>query len=637
MTLGPILPGRIPDSFSVLRTQRNLHESARELSQLQQQIATGQRYFYMSESVADALKTVQQQSTAERKFQAAINTQTNLSFLGATDAALAEVSNVLNSAKSLSLAAVSDTTTPSEKEHFVTELNTLIDSAINSANREFRGRKLFAGTGGNTSPFARLSNGVGFFGQASATKAFGDWGQILETGVDPTAAFATDVSVSTVDLNRALTTNTKLADLNGGRGVSGNKLSVTTSVRTAEIDLTGAETINDVILRIQDEFAGDAVTVTVSATATGLQITPSAGTVQVKNVSGHRLASDLGLIGPAASPVTGGDLNPRLSKTTAVASLLGGAGIANLNEGFQITIGAQTETVDFTGVTTVEDMLNAIEATGLPVDAGISADGKGISIVSRVAGESFSIGENGGTLAADLGLRTFSATTRLDTLNSGTGVPIFDGADPGTFVRDLEITRRDGTAVTVDLSAAETIQDVLDAINAVDPTVLTATFATTGNGIVLQDTSGVGTLTVADDAVSRALGINGSQTNAALTLDGLDTNPLKSEGTFGLLVQLRDAIESGELHHINRVSELLDEEISRFAAVRGAVGSNMSLISDTQDRIDQEQLRIAETLSDTFDADLAEVITRLSTVQSSYQATLQVSNTLLQLNLLNLL
>lgn len=637
MTLGPILPGRIPDTFSVMRTQRNIQTAASEMATLQQQIATGQRYFYGSQAVADAIKTVQHQTLAERKTQATVNAQTGLSFLGAADAALSEISTVLNSAKSLSLAAIGNSSTPAEREQFITELDSLIDSAINAANREFRGRKLFSGTAGNEAPFARLAGGVAYYGDAQSTFSFGDIGQLLQTGIDPTRAFGTDVSQASVDLNASLTGTTKLSSLNNGRGVSGTKLSVTTSLRTAEINLAGAETIDDVILRIENEFAGDAVTVSVAATSTGLQITPSAGTVQVQNVGGHRLASDLGLTGPAASPLTGADLNPVLRKTTLISDLFGGAGIANLNEGFQITIGAQTETVDFTGATTVEDLLNAIRSTGLQIDASINSTGNGITIASRVAGVPFSIGENGGTLAADLGLRTFSATTSLADLDSGTGVPRFEGADPGTYVRNLEVTRRDGTSVTIDIEAAETIQDVIDAINAVDPGVLTAAFATTGNGIVLQDTSGAGALVVADDAVSRALGINGAQTNAAATLDGVDTNPKVSKGVFGLLVQLRDTIDSGETRHVNRVSELLDDEISRFAAVRGDVGSRMSLISETQDRIEDEQLRIAETLSDTFDADLAEVITRLSTVQAGYQATLQVSSTLLQLNLLNLL
>lgn len=637
MTIGPILPGRIPDSFSVMRTQRNLDTSSRELNTLQQQLATGQRYFYGSEALSDSIKTVQHQSLAERKTQAFQNTETGLSILGTADGALSEISTVLNSAKSLSLASIGDSATPAEREQFVLELNSLIDSAINSANREFRGRKLFSGTQGDTVPFELASGGVRFLGDNTATSTFGDLGQLVFTGVNSANAFRTDVSETTVDLNRALTGATKLSSLNGGAGVSGTKISVTTSARTAEIDLAGAETIADVALRIQNEFAADAVTVAVSVTATGLTVTPSAGTVQVQNVSGHRLAGDLGLTGPAAATITGGDLNPAVTKTTALSELIGGAGIASLAAGLQVTVGEETKTLDFTGVTTVEGFLNTFKFAGLGLDAGISADGTGITISSRTAGVGFAIGENGGTLAADLGLRTFDTSTRLSELENGLGVPLQPGADPGTTVRDLEITRRDGTDVTIDIAAAETIQDVLDAINAVDPGVLTATFATTGNGIVLQDTSGAGALTVADSDVSRALGIDGSQTNAALTLDGQDTNQRVAGGTFGLLVQLRDAIAADDLRHVNRVSEALDGEISRFASVRGDIASRMKILSDTQVRIEDEQLRIAESLSETFDADIAEVITRLATVQSSYEATLQVSSRILNLNLLSLI
>lgn len=637
MPIGPLLPGRIPDSFSLLQTQRNVSSASRELLNLEQQLATGQRYFYSSEAPADAIKTITHQSLAERKTQAFQNTETGLSLLGTTDNALADIGTVLNSAKSISLASVGDSSTPTERAQFVTEITSLIDSAIQSANREFRGRKLFSGSQGNTTPFALQSGGVGFYGDDRGTSSFGDLGQLVSTGLVPTDAFQSGIGKTTIDLNPAVNAETKLSSLHNGAGVSGTKISVTTAGRTAEIDLAGAETIGDVALRIENEFAGDAVTVSVGVTATGLTLTPSSGTVQAANTSGHRLASDLGLTGAAAAVVTGRDLNPSLAKTTPVADLAAGAGIASIGDGLQVTVGEHTEIIDLSGATTVEDMLNAFKESGLPIDAAISDDGTGIEIKSRVAGTGFAIGENGGTLAADLGLRTFDAATKLSTLNDGLGVPTSPGSDPGTTIRDLKITRRDATEVTVDLSSATTIQDVIDAVNAVDPGVLVASFATTGNGLVLQDTSGAGSLTVTSDAVSEALGIDGSQANALATLDGTDRNVRRAEGVFGLLVQLRSAINDDNLAHVNRVSEALDDEISRFASVRGEVASKMRILSDTQIRIEDEQVRIAESLSNTFDADISETITRIATVQSTYQATLQVSGRLLSLNLLNFL
>src|SRR5207253_1420357 len=120
------------------------------------------------------------------------------------------------------------------------------------------------------------------------------------------------------------------------------------------------------------------------------------------------------------------------------------------------------------------------------------------------SGVNFSIGENNGTNATALGLRTMTGSTALHDMNLGVGVPV-DAGNP------LVITRRDGTSVSVDLSGSITVDDVLNKLNAVDPGHLVASLNTVGNGISLLDDSGVGPLAVASDELSRSLGIAGSE------------------------------------------------------------------------------------------------------------------------------
>jgi hypothetical protein len=49
---------------------------------------------------------------------------------------------------------------------------------------------------------------------------------------------------------------------------------------------------------------------------------------------------------------------------------------------------------------------------------------------------------------------------------------------------------------------------VLNAINAADPGVLTASLNAVGNGISITDTSGTGALTVVENNVATALGLH---------------------------------------------------------------------------------------------------------------------------------
>lgn len=169
---------------------------------------------------------------------------------------------------------------------------------------------------------------------------------------------------------------------------------------------------------------------------------------------------------------------------TATVRTAGGAGQdLDLDAGFQIIIDDQVTQVSLAGARTVEDLINRVAATDTGAFAQINAQRNGLVLGIRQSGVQFSIGENGGSTATQLGLRTFSRGTRLSELNGGLGI----GAQPGT---DFTLTRSDGTAFAVDVSGATTVGDVLDRINLhpdnQDPAnAIVARLATTGNGIEL--------------------------------------------------------------------------------------------------------------------------------------------------------
>ncbi|MGA2059302.1 MAG: flagellar hook-associated protein FlgL [Thermoguttaceae bacterium] len=179
--------------------------------------------------------------------------------------------------------------------------------------------------------------------------------------------------------------------------------------------------------------------------------------------------------------------------------------------GLQITNGGQTFNISLSDCKTVEDLLNAVNANpGLLAQINDTKDG--INIRSRDSGADFMIGENGGTTAAQLGLRTFTENTPLDDLNYGQGVgktpdPSTNGATMMTVVK-FAVDRADGTQLNIDISNPQTVGDVLNAINnnpANADGKLVARLATSGNGIELVDTStGSGALTVIPDQSNTA-------------------------------------------------------------------------------------------------------------------------------------
>ncbi len=183
----------------------------------------------------------------------------------------------------------------------------------------------------------------------------------------------------------------------------------------------------------------------------------------------------------------------------------GGSGIEfDQTSGLQIENGGELHTISFTSAETVEDLLNILNGSSAQVLAELSADGRGLSIRSRLSGFDFSIGENGGTTATDLGIRSLNTNTTISQLNHGQGVHAVDGTE-------FTIIRNDGVELAIDIDGAKTVGDVLDLINnhVDNPPGLgqvTAEFVAVGNGIRLIDDNpdGTNTLAVRRENVSEA-------------------------------------------------------------------------------------------------------------------------------------
>jgi len=194
----------------------------------------------------------------------------------------------------------------------------------------------------------------------------------------------------------------------------------------------------------------------------------------------------------------------------------GGSGTSlDTATGLTLSNGGQTVTLDVSAAETVEDLLNQINTAGVGLFAQINSARNGIDVRSALSGADFTIGENGGTTATQLGIRTYTGSTLLADFNRGLGVPINDTQDDtlAPFATTLEIVARDGTAISVDLSTGTTLQDVVDLINTAPgnfagTTAVTASLNADGHGIQLVDSSTVttGDLIVLGNQASEYLG-----------------------------------------------------------------------------------------------------------------------------------
>jgi len=301
--------------------------------------------------------------------------------------------------------------------------------------------------------------------------------------------------------------------------------------------------------------------------------------------------------------------------------------------GFTITNGAQSKTISLTAGMSVETLLNQINSAGIGVHAQINATGTGIDVLNSVQGTTMTISENGGTSAADLGIRSFGPATPLSQLNGGKGVQTVSG-------NDFSITTADGTVTNVDLNAPLTVQDVINQVNAAAAGTVTASFATTGNGIVLTDnTAGGTTMQVTPlnfSTAAKDLGLTAAPASGG-AISGGDVNQITTPGNFTDLQKLRDSLRSNDTSGITTAAEGLTGDQSNVTVLRGTTGARVQELNSRSGRIDDENVATKALLSQLQDADMTQTITQFQTLQNSLQATLQTTAKTLNLSLLDYL
>src|SRR6266481_8722445 len=190
------------------------------LQKLQNQISTGRRIARPGEDPAAAQRGQTLQRVLELKAQAKTNIQSAQSYLNATDTSLSSVSKILTDVKSAALAAASDTASDESRQAAAEQVSQAITQLLNTGNQNFRGRYLFAGSRSTAAPFTQTSDGVVYTGNEGSLDSFVDLNLPYATNADGQQVFGTFSAQvqGTVDLNPAVTPDTPISALNGGKG-----------------------------------------------------------------------------------------------------------------------------------------------------------------------------------------------------------------------------------------------------------------------------------------------------------------------------------------------------------------------------------------------------------------------------------
>jgi flagellar hook-associated protein 2 len=262
-----------------------------------------------------------------------------------------------------------------------------------------------------------------------------------------------------------------------------------------------------------------------------------------------------------------------------------GAGLVSVSDTATTSGGALVAASTKSGDLTIGEVLGAINAAAPDkLRASLGANNNLVlTDLSSDSGFQFTVEQlNGSHAAEDLGIDVAAggATIEGRHLLSGLKTSLLDRLNGGTVHGTLgviNLTDRSGATASVDLSAAHTIDDILEAINTAGVGIA-ARVNDARNGILLTDTTGstAGPLIVA----------NGDATNTADTL-GLTINAAESSKSSGTLRR-----------------QVLSEATS-LAALNGGAGVSFGTVNITDSSGATKTLTIdaqVETVGDVLEA-----------------------------------
>ena len=185
---------------------------------------------------------------------------------------------------------------------------------------------------------------------------------------------------------------TALARINDGRGIrtasAGDDFRIQAGDgSTFDINLATAKTIGQVLDAINKVTAGKVVAA-VRTDGSGIRLTDTTGgggSFGVAALSGSNAASDLGIAGTGiAGTISGSPLIASLN-STLISSLNGGSGIPLGSIGLVDRSGA-TATGNLSGATSVQDLINTFNQSGVGIKASLNSSGNGIQLIDTTGG-----------------------------------------------------------------------------------------------------------------------------------------------------------------------------------------------------------------------------------------------------------
>jgi flagellin-like hook-associated protein FlgL len=635
---------RVSQGLQTLNMLRQLRQNTLRLFNEQQRISTGQQLLSVGDDPLSAAQIAKLRQVLGNQDQVLGNLRFADGQLATADSAITDISDLLTQASRIASEQAGTLASTTERAAQALVVDGIIEQLRTLGNHQYQGAYLFAGRDVTNAPFATSLGRVTWSGDPGDRSTLVDSDSTLPFNVIAADLFNLREAVigGTIDFNVQLAPAVRISELDGalGQGVRLGAISVTETGPniTFTVDFTGAETVSDLIARFNDASAASGSSLALGinpADGATLRITTVPGSgVQISEVGMGTTATDLGIkqTTGAGINVDGANVNRRVTLTTTLADLAPG-GIV-LPSGISIANGQLTTTVNFAGATTVQDILNRLNSAGVGIRASISEAGTSIIVENLLAGTPLIIGENGGTDAATLGIKSIDISSPLSSINGFRGIHPVAGDD-------FQITNANGVMFSVDIGNATSFSDVIDAINTASITAgagIAASISNAGAGLRLTGPAGPGAISVTAlnlSPVAQELGLLG--TGTATELEGTNVAPFYQSGVFSALYRLRDGLLADSSSEITEAGAQISATREQVARVVGEVGARSQAMHARLTQTEDATAATTALLSQVRDVDFTEAVTKFQQAQTALQASLLSGSRLQNLSLLDFL
>ncbi len=464
---------------------------------------------------------------------------------------------------------------------------------------------------------------------------------------------------------RTMSRETRLSDLNFGRGVStqpGTDFTITRRDGTSfAVDLSSTKTIGDVLDRINNhpdnQNLSNQIVARLATTGNGIEITQDNPTgselLSVRRQFGSQAAHDLGLVPlgqdigyPSASNASAASLSvlyPNLSgqhrsfavranvpgdqynqvEVEIVSGATGNNAVATFNPG----LGKITVQVD-PSATRTSTLVSAINDTGLfRAELLTNPDGShnnGNGIVTQLG----TLGVLSGGSAQPSAVPS-SAMVRPAAPNQLNTALTISASQPGTGMDGYEILFQSGAVG--DTAAAVVNSGLRQLIITIDPSATTAT--TIMNAINTEGTFAA-ELNSTVDPTNNGSGIFGQLGTLAVTtggapevLRGSDVNRQENQNIFNTIERMIAALSgpnsagSAEIQH---TAKLLEIDIDRLSQAMAEIGSRHQYNEFLFEQNESLLIELKSNLSQEVEVDMVDAITQLTAQQATVDASLKM-------------